>query len=1161
MKNSKKNNRSALDIKKKSPVKEFENDLLDICCKIFGFEKINKSKKLESYGNPEKIGKLIIKINHKFDIVIDQKEIIKKNVTGVDLISEVKRAIFAKRLAFKKQSNRIIPRVKSKFYYTLSSAQKRMWVMYKMEPESSFYNINLVLKLAGKLNISNFRKSLEILFDRHEILRTNFREVQGKAVQIINVKSKFRLKIIDEAEVNEIEKIIKNQTNKPFNLETDVLFRITLVKKGQNKYILVAIIHHIIFDRVSGIIFFKELAQIYNFRIRKEKLKLSKLFIQYKDFAEWEQSKGNKIMLKKQEKFWSYEFKREFPIVKLPFDYPRSSVRTYKSGMEKIILSSNIIKGVKNLLKEKNTTLFIFLLTVFNILIYRITACDDIVIGTSISSRTNIETEESLGIFLNTLPIRIKIDKSFNFDNLLKQVKNKFFNVYKNKDYPFERLIEKINVERKVSKNPLFNIFFEFIKKIDGNDIVNFEGCNIGLYKFVVNPTKFDIRFRAAETVEGTIVITCDYNANIYGRTTIKNYLNIFNELLRNIPINLKSKIDNIRIIPTSEEKAIIKVLTNRKKTVAKNLIIQKRLADSFQKYSEQTAIEYGNKKISYKELDEKSESIANKLPKQKNKKKLHVALLLENKIDLITAILGILKAGHIFVPLETSAPIGKIKVMLEKIDAEYIITDKKKIKNKLFKKFKILSFDLFFSQESKIEKNIYFPKYFPDDEIYIYFSSGSTGDPKAIRGVNKSLVHFIDWEIKELKINKNSRVAQLAPCSFDASLRDFFVPLLTGGTVCVPKDKQQTLVEENLSNWIINNKISLLHTIPSIFKLINPEKSNFTKLKFIILAGEKLYSQDIQNWKNKNVKIINMYGPTETTMLKTYHYVQEKDFSNSYIPIGRPIYDTQIFILDKNYNICPRGVIGELYISTPYKTNGYYDDEELNKLSFIKNPIKKEDKILIYKTGDLAKLHQDGKVEIIGRYDNQVKIRGYRIELGEIEASMRKIDNIKDVVVIKNIENENLVAFYVTKNRKKESDKKINKILQEVLPDYMMPTAFINLKELPLNRNGKLDRIALQKIDSIGAKDKVKEKPKGVVEKKISSIWQDILGVEKINRDDNFFNIGGHSLKAITMSARIKKIFAIDVGLKDIFLHPTIKDLAERIDEKILEINNCSRI
>ncbi|HAK42179.1 MAG TPA: hypothetical protein DCM59_05020, partial [Clostridium sp.] len=481
----------------------------------------------------------------------------------------------------------------------------------------------------------------------------------------------------------------------------------------------------------------------------------------------------------------------------------------------------------------------------------------------------------------------------------------------------------------------------------------------------------------------------------------------------------------------------------------------------------------------------------------------------------------------------------------LRKVKTNVLILEDTEINNLEFDNLNILNLN-------NCSKEYNHKIYYDNEYCYIYFTSGSTGIPKAVLGRHNSLVHFIDWEIKQFSINDKFRVSQLIYPGFDAFLRDVFVPLCAGGTLCIPDNKELSLNTDKLIEWIEEKQITLIHTVPSVFKMISSEITDnikFDSLKYILMAGELLRGNDINKFitmYGKRIKLINLYGTTETTLIKAFYQIKEEDTKKSVIPVGKPISLTQILILDKNLRPCANGVIGEIYIRTPFMTAGYCNDRNFNKKVFIKNPLKDDQNDLVYKTGDLGKRSPDGDIQVLGRIDNQIKIRGMRVELGEIENRILKYEAIKEVVVLAIGEDiDKMLYAYITAYEKIEA-LELKNFLKKDLPEYMIPIKFVQLDKMPLNSNGKIDLKKLMRLYANNIIKKDYQKPKNKIEEDILKIWNEILAIDNISTDDNFFELGGHSLKAAALTAKFYKNLNIQIPINKIFEHPTISELAE---------------
>jgi amino acid adenylation domain-containing protein len=586
---------------------------------------------------------------------------------------------------------------------------------------------------------------------------------------------------------------------------------------------------------------------------------------------------------------------------------------------------------------------------------------------------------------------------------------------------------------------------------------------------------------------------------------------------------------------------------------------IQGMLSEAFERSSGMVAIEYHQAVIRYRDLNQKAQHIANLLAAGGVKKGSFVAILLENKIDLIAAIIGVLKAGGVFIPLDPLHPVKRLEAMLQLTDTRYLLIDRPNYDNlaHLYTgnggTVEALTVDQSFYQRSNSGPSRREVEYHPEDPIYIYFTSGSSGQPKAVLGKNKSLAHFINWEIETLRIDHPFRVSQLTAASFDASLRDFFVPLCSGGTVCIPENREFILDAARLIPWIDRSGIELIHCTPSLFRLFNSPTltgENFAGLKYVLMAGERIYPQELRHWFNtfgERIQLVNLYGPTETTMVKTFYFIKESDTKKPSISVGKPMKGARIIILDENLNPCGEGAVGEIYIRTPYRTLGYYSDHELTQKKFIVNPFHDDPDDLIYKTEDLGRLLPDGNLEFLGRIDRQVKIRGNRVELAEIETKLLQHELVKEAVILDRDDpagNKYLCAYLRSDQEVKVEE--LRGFLAKELPDYMLPSFFIQLEKIPLTPNGKVDWRSLPEPDHTNIISEKYFPPRNRLEEELVKIWQEVLGVGQIGIYDSFFHLGGDSLKIVQVIARLKDI---KLEIKDVLLHPTIAEISEVIE------------
>jgi amino acid adenylation domain-containing protein len=1175
-------------------------EIENVCRDVLGCKRGVDSKDLLKKIKNDKILKvLFLSIEKRFNVLLSLEEI--NNCFKLeDLASLIKKALYQK---LKDGKNIIIPKAKPKKNYSLSHAQRRMFVLYKLESDSSFYNICHARIIKGGLNIETIKKSFKLLIARHEILRTNFMEISGEPVQIIREEGSLRFKIYDLEKVKNVKRkeekeknITRLITRKSFKLESDPLLRVTIIKKNKNQHILIISMHHIISDGWSMNIFYRELIEIYNSILENRKANLPELSIQYKDYAEWEQSKENQKRLKKQEKYWLKELSGELPVLNLPTDKPRPAMQTYNGDTKYISIDKNITKKLKQVSEQNNTTLFTLLFAVFNVFLHKISGQKDIIVGTPTTDRGYQEIENNIGLFVNTLAIRTGLDSRELFEEFLEKINNNILESIANKEYPFEELVEKLNPKRDMSRNPLFSVLFQIFQNNNENNSKTIKQLHNtkSILKFSNNQiTKFDMSIKAIETIKDNLTFVCEYNTNLFNQETIERFLIMLKTLTQNIVNNSKQKINNLEIISKQEKQKLLHTFNNTKKEYPKNKTIQELFEEQVEKTPKKIAVEFKDKTLTYEELNKKANQLAHYLRKEEKVKPNDVvAIMVKRSFEMIIGIFAIIKSGGAYLPISPEAPPERIKYYLNNSNAKILLTQdktKKEVKISSSKELKVLTIDnLSKITEKEIErkykdKN---PKIInkSNDLIYVIYTSGSTGKPKGVMIRHFSLLNRLNWMKNNFKLDKNDKILQKTNYTFDVSVWELFLWFLNGASLVFLPPKAENNPEIILKT-ILKNRVSLVHFVPSMFNefLKHLEKTKYNLKHFsrlVFTSGENLHLAQVEkffkitkraNKQKNNLGLFNLYGPTEATVDVSYFNCSDIKKTKK-VYIGKPIDNHQLYILNQDQKLQPIGIPGELYISGDGLAKGYINDKNQAKQVFLPHPFKKDTRI--YKTGDLAKMHPDGNIEILGRIDHQIKIRGYRIEPEEIEASLKKHNNIKDVIVIakeikqkqnKQEENKNkqeqvindkyLVAYYTSNNRKKINPSKLKEKLKQNLPDYMIPKFFIHLKQFPLNQNGKLDRLNLPEPKE---KDLDKNKyiePKTEIEKKVAKIWQEVLNVKRVSRNDNFFNLGGHSLKAIQVLSRINSQFKIDLGLKEVFDNQELYELSLSIRHKLIAL------
>src|SRR3989339_380216 len=1133
-------------------INQFINDLSR---SIFNLEEIDKRENLLKYSDVNILKKYINIINKRFKIKISFKDFIKEPTVNNILIQISNIALERNKIKKEKESKETIKPIKKKKYYSSSYAQKRMFILHNLEPKFSFYKINRVCELIGNLDILKLQKAVNYIIQRHDSLRTNFKEIKGNVVQIVHNRPKTKVEIINLKNNESINNFIKKIINKSFNLEKDSLIRVTIVKrskknKKEDKNILIITLHHIISDAQSLEIFYRELIIVYNAYLNNRRIYLPGLKIQYKDYAAWEQSRSNKTRLLKQEKYWLKLLSGELPILDLPTDYLRSPIQSYSCETEKMVLSKDITKKIKKLAKQRNNTLFILLFTVYNIFLYKISNQDKFIVGTPITNRNHLEIQDVMGVFINNLSIKNDLSNNPKFFDLLQRTKENIVSAAHNGEYPFENLIEKLKIKRDLSRSPIFNVMFQFDAK--DSRISKFNNLKFKKIPQINVNTNFDLKFKSIETQKNNIILSFIYNKDLFKQDTIKNFLNIFKILIENIIKDPDKKIDEFDTINQKEANRIIKQFTGQKIKYS-DLTINELFEEQVLKNPKKIVVEFAEQQLSYQELNRMVNKLACYLSRVKKIRKGRVvSIFLDRSIDSVVSILGVLKTGACFVPIDTSYPKKRINHIFKDADSSLLITTKD-LFNKLprITKQKVLRLD----QEGKeIEKifsknlNIKLKK---DDLASIIYTSGSTGNPKGVMLTQGGIVNYTYTKLNALEkrnrsLKKEEIVAQTAPVGYVISIWQMFVPIVSGAKLIIYGNETIKDVGRFFRK-IDEDKVNLIQIVPSFLwsyldiAKANNKYSKLTSLKEIQLTGEITPPALANNfYKKYKIPLVNVYGSSEISD-DALHYEIPKQTDQYRILSGKPIMK-EVYIVDNNLKPIPRGIIGEIYVGGENLSKGYLNNKDKTKKAFLCPPFRKGKRI--YKMGDLARMCEDGNIEVIGRNDYQVNIHGNRIELGEIEFNLQKHSDVERCIVT--TKNDVLIAYYTAKN--KITPENLREYLREILPEYMIPTIFVYLKEFPLNAHGKIDRQSLPepKEGDMGV-DEYKS-PQTDREKKVAEIWQEVLNIKTVGLNDNFFHLGGHSLKAIQVLARINKKFKIDLSLKDLFKNFSIRKLVKSV-------------
>ena len=1045
----------------------------------------------------------------------------------------------------KKESRNIssIKPTEKRKYYPLASPQKRMYFLNSFDKHSTNYNNLTIIELEGKINRSKIEEIFQRIVDRHETFRTKFEIVGEEPMQKIYDKVDFKVEYSEVKEEKEIEKKVK-AFSRPFDLSKAPLLRVGLIRILENKHILMVDMHHIISDGVSVSILMKEFSSLY---IGTE---LPELKIQYKDYAVWQRQGLKSHEIQKQEKYWLDIFGSDIPTLNMPTDFRRPSVQNFQGDSVDFKIDKIQKEKLHSLARENQTTLYMVLLTAYNILLSKYTDGEDIVIGSPIAGRQHLDLSNIVGMFVNILALRNHPKGEKTIKELLEEVKDTCLKAYDNQNYQYEELVDKLRIPRDTSRNPLFDAVF-VLQNMDIKEVKLKDAKAVLSNKYRQKISKFDLTIYAMENND-EINLTIEYATSLFERNTIKRLGKHFIEILLYMVENPNSKLSKVKLLADEEKDMILYQFNDTEEKYLETKTIQELFEEQVKKQPNKMAVKYKDKRLTYKELNEKANQLSRVLRRKGVRQDTIVGIMLERSLEMMISIFGVLKAGGAYLPIDPTYPRDRIQYMLKDSEARILLSQEKYMKD-IDTNIEIIDVchtSIYDEKLNNLEK-INTSK----DLAYVIYTSGSTGKPKGVMIEHRALINRITWMQKKYPLGSEDIILQKTTFTFDVSVWELLWWSIYGGAVYLLEPNQEKEPDKILKA-IENQGITIMHFVPSMLsaflKYIEQKSidNKSVKLRQVFTSGEALQINHVKEFYKyfSNVKLSNLYGPTEATIDVSYYDCENKEYLKS-IPIGKPIDNIKLYILDKHKQLQPLGVIGELYIGGDGLGRGYLNKPKLTAERFVENPFIKGERM--YKTGDLARWLPDGNIEYIGRIDHQVKIRGYRIELGEIENVLLKIDGIREATVLSRKDRTDMdyLCGYIVK----EENIKIENIKEELrkeLPDYMIPSVFIELNKIPITANGKINRKALLNMEATQNRERKYEGAKNEVEAKLVGLWEDILNLEKIGTNDDFFELGGHSLKATILSGRIQKELKNNISVRDIFECRNIKKLAKRIKE-----------
>ena len=1050
----------------------------------------------------------------------------------------------------------------------LSFAQQRLWFLDRLEGSSAEYNMSQALRLHGELDVAALERAIHALVERHEILRTHFAENEGEPYQIVDpdVGIVPEVKDLSGLEKNllqgAIESALRRESQQAFDLSEGPLFRTGLLKLGPEDHILHWTCHHIIFDGWSAGVFAAELSTLYASFCEGRPANLPDLPVQYVDYVLWqrrrmEQGEHERLLV-----YWRDQLS-DLPVLQLRTDRPRGSSQNFEGGAETLLLPASLCKELRSLGSEEGASMAMLLLAAFELLLGRLSGQDDVAVGFPIAGRSCSESERLIGLFVNTLVLRAKLDGSLTFRQLLAQVRKSALEAYAHQELPFERLVEELNPERLLNRHPLFEVLFNYIS-MSGRSL-GLSGLSIERVRLPAFQAKFPMTLYLEE-IPRSLMLRLAYQTALFRPERIARILDQLHYLLTQIVENPDKPIYAYSLATEADRKVLPDPTISLPEP--KQLPITRRFLSTAELRSDHVALRHDRREWTYRQLANSSSQIAALLTARGVHPGDAVAITGPRSFGLIAGMLGVLLARGVLLTLDLSLPIARRDLMIEAAKCKHWLSvgDSNDGNAEGSGAFQLLPATRISVEGTFVDQCDLLPSEATvsgeaqsNDPAYIFFTSGTTGVPKGILGTHKGLSHFLQWEQSTLAVDLNDRVAQLTGLSFDVVLRDIFLPLTAGATLCLP-DTAMVPHGNDIVPWMRRERITILHTVPSLAAawLDSLEsRAGLPDLRWVLMAGEPLTDTLVRRWREQignTHGILNLYGPTETTLAKCAYGVPA-DPRNGVQPIGKPLPNTQALVVNKADQLCGIGEPGEIVIRTPFRTFGYLSVTPNHRTGFAPNPFRDDPSDLIYRSGDCGSYSSEGLLCIWHRLDDQVKIRGNRVEPAEVAAVLDQYPAIENCVVVsrEDVTGEKcLIAYLVPKNGTEAGVNALRDFLRQQLPEYMLPAGFVILEKLPLTPNGKLDRQRLPAPDSLPSHAALPYvPPRDSTERILVKLWSDLLKVAKVGIQDDFFALGGHSLIATRLVSQIRKEFGLEISLRAIFENPTIERLALQIAEK----------
>lgn len=1038
----------------------------------------------------------------------------------------------------------------------LSYAQERLWFLDQLIPGSAMYNLPIAVRLNGEVDLPALERALTEITKRHESLRTTFEMRGPELVQVIGDAGEVKLDIEDLTQLGEAERQrvvnrrIDGEAAKPFDLGRGPLMRVLVLKIAEHEHAILLTMHHIISDGWSMSLLIEEVGALYSAYMEGRPSPLPELDLQYRDFAVWQRNWLSGNVLEQQLEYWRGQLGTSVPVLDIATDHPRPARPHFYGATHAFNVPQSLSLSLQSVSQTEGVTMFMVMLAAWQTLLSRYTGQSDISVGTPIANRNRAEIERLIGFFVNTLVLRTDLNGDPDFREVLRRVKEVCLGAYAHQDMPFEKLVMEFQPDRDLSRTPLFQTMLVLQNapvgepRMKGLSVTEMSGHSL--------TAKFDLLLVLMETKQGLQGVL-QFDSEIFERSRIKRMGEHFVSLLKEVARDANQRISEIGLLRESERHQLLVDWNRTSVEFPTEKCVHELFEQQALRKAEATAVTYEAESLSYAELNARANQLANYLQRLGVKREQRVGLYLERSARMIVSLLGILKAGAAYVPLDLAYPQERISLILNDAQIEFLLTEQKHLEALPEHTVREICLDSDWELIAREPTTLNTVQCDPNNLAYVIYTSGSTGMPKGVSISHRAIVRLACHD-DDLSLKEDDVVSQGSTATFDAATFEIWATLLNGARLS-GISKEVLLSAPALAQHIKQEGLSVLFIATALFNQIAlDDAAIFDGVREIWVGGSVLEPVCVRAVIERGYqgRIVNGYGPTETTVFAVCHTVTEIAPETRVLPIGRPIANTDVYILDRQMNPVPVGIVGELYIGGYGLARGYLSRPELTAAQFVPHPYSAAPGARLYRTGDLARYREDGCIEYLGRIDHQVKVRGYRVEPGEVEAVLLQHPGVLECVVlaVEKEKSDKQLAAYVVAEDEGATPAALRSYLAEKLPAYMVPAAFVFLDRLPLTINGKVDRNALPAADELRTTtSEVYVAPHTEIQQTLASIWSEVLGVEQVGIFDNFFELGGHSLMATQVMSRIRQTFQVEVPLRNIFETPTIEKLSEAIE------------